>query len=92
MTHELPEQVGMSDVLEFLCLGWAKIFAHVEEVFFGDIRALAFTLNAIDAPVYNPFELVENTFAGELRFKLEGPSRFNTGMIYNALRAFSRVE
>ncbi|MCG9745046.1 AAA family ATPase [Shewanella sp. Isolate8] len=92
MTHELPEDLDVFEALEFICVGWTKIFAHVEEVFFGDIRGLASTLNAIDGPEYNPFELVETTFASEIRFKLEGPSRFDASMIYDALRAFSRDE
>ncbi len=92
MTHELSENLNVFEALEFICVGWAKILAHVEEVFFGDIRGLASTLNAINGPEYNPFELVETTFAGEIRFKLKGPSRFDANVIYDALRAFTRDE
>lgn len=90
MTHELPDDLSVFEALEFICVGWTKIFAHIEEVFFGDIRGLASTLNAIDGPEYNPFELIETTFASEIRFKLNGPSKFDASMIYDALRAFSR--
>lgn len=90
MTHELPDNLNVFEALEFICVGWTKIFAHVEEVFFGDTRGLASTLNAIDGPEYNPFELIETTFASEIRFKLEGPSRFDASMIYDMLRAFIR--
>jgi len=32
---------------------WAKVIAHVQEVFFGDLRGIAATLNAIDGPSFH---------------------------------------
>ncbi|WP_409339131.1 AAA family ATPase [Pseudomonas baetica] len=83
-TLSLPEALGA------LCVGWAKARAHVEEVFFGDIRGIAATLNALDGPAYNPFKLTETTFADDLRFRVQGPANFSQGDIYAALRAFAR--
>ncbi len=83
--HPLP----LGEVLEYLCVGWAKIRAHVEEVFFGDTRGIAATLNALNGPSYNPFKFVETTFANDLRYKLDGPDNFTKSNIYVALRAFS---
>lgn len=82
--------LNLSQVLGFLCVGWAKIRAHVEEVFFGDTRATAAAINALDGPEYNPFRLTETTFADDIRFSLEGPTNFTEINIYPALRAFSR--
>jgi 5-methylcytosine-specific restriction protein B len=84
--------VGTSkdDALTMLCVGWAKVRSHVEEVFFGDARGVAAVLNALDGPPFNPFKLVETTFAGELRLRLEGPANFSAGNIYPALRALAR--
>ncbi len=82
-TLALPEALGT------LCVGWAKVRAHVEEVFFGDTRGIAATLNALDGPAFNPFKLTETTFADDLRFRLECPTNFAEDNIYPALRAFS---
>lgn len=83
------QTLGLNEALGMLCVGWAKVRAHVEEVFFGDTRGIAATLNALDGPVFNPFKLTETTFADDLRFRLEGPTNFAENNIYEALRAFA---
>lgn len=83
------QALGLSDALGLLCVGWAKVRAHVEEVFFGDTRGIAAALNALDGPAFNPFKLTETTFANDLRFRLEGPTNFAEDNIYKALRAFA---
>jgi 5-methylcytosine-specific restriction protein B len=90
MSDVNPQSFGLQETLAALCVGWAKVRAHVEEVFFGDIRGVAAALNALDGPDYNPFRLTETTFADELRFTLEGPTNFSETTIYPALRAFTR--
>jgi 5-methylcytosine-specific restriction protein B len=90
MSNETPSTMSLEEALSFLCVGWAKVRAHVEEVFFGDIRGIAATLNALDGPAFNPFKLIEITFADDLRFKLEGPHNFSASSIYPALRAIAR--
>lgn len=86
-----PSTMDVDDALSFLCIGWAKVRTHIEEVFFGDIRGIAATLNALDGPAFNPFKLTETTFADDLRFKLDGPQNFSASDIYPALRAIARV-
>jgi 5-methylcytosine-specific restriction enzyme B len=66
---------------------WAKLRAHVQEVFFGDLRGIAATLNAIDGPSFHPLQLVETSFADDIRYELMGPSRIGPDRIYDALRA-----
>jgi 5-methylcytosine-specific restriction protein B len=90
MSDVRPEAMTLDEALSFLCVGWAKVQAHVEEVFFGDIRGIAATLNALDGPTFNPFKLTETTFADDLRFRLEGPNNFSATDIYQALRAIAR--
>lgn len=90
MSDAATDSMALEEALSFLCVGWAKVRAHVEEVFFGDIRGIAATLNALDGPTYNPFKLTETTFADDLRFKLDGPKNFSTMNIYPALRAIAR--
>lgn len=67
--------------------GWVRIMAHVEEVFFGDVRGVAATLNAIDGPAYHPLKLQEQTFADDLRYELTGLSSLRNLDIYTLLRA-----
>jgi 5-methylcytosine-specific restriction protein B len=90
MSDIKPQSLALNDAMSSLCVGWAKVRAHVEEVFFGDLRGIAAVLNGLDGPSYNPFRLTETTFADDLRFRLEGPSNFNATNIYPALRAFAR--
>lgn len=84
------QALTVPEVLEVLCIGWAKIRAHIDEVFFGDLRGIAAVLNALDGPASNPFRLTETTFADDLRFNLEGPTNFNVSNVYDALRSFAR--
>jgi 5-methylcytosine-specific restriction protein B len=90
MSDLKPLTLPLEEALGVLCVGWARVRAHVEEVFFGDTRGIAAALNALDGPAFNPFKLTETTFADDLRFRLEGPTNFNEGNIYPALRAFAR--
>lgn len=64
---------------------WQYIQAHVEEVFFGDIRGVAATLNALGTPPSHPFKLMETTFADEPRLELRGPERIDADNIYELL-------
>lgn len=80
----------LEEALSVLCVGWVKVLAQVEEVFFGDIQGIAATLNAMDGHSSNPFKLTEKPFANDLRFRLEGPTNFSKDNIYLALRAFIR--
>lgn len=85
-----PSDMTLNEAKAFVCIGWSKIRAHIEEVFFGDIRGVAATLNALDGPAFNPFKLIETTFADDLRFKLEGPQNLSVSDIYPALRAIAK--
>ncbi|WP_336235800.1 AAA family ATPase [Achromobacter dolens] len=89
MSDVKPQTLTLPDALGALCVGWAKVRAHVEEVFFGDTRGIAAALNALDGPALNPFKLTETTFADDLRFRLEGPTNFAEDNMYAALWAFA---
>jgi 5-methylcytosine-specific restriction protein B len=89
MSDVKPQTLSLFEALGMLCVGWAKMRAHVEEVFFGDTRGIAAVLNALDGPAFNPFKLTETTFADDLRFRLEGPTNFSEDNIYVALKAFA---
>lgn len=84
-----PNSLPLQEALAFLCVGWAKVLAHVEEVFFGDVRGIAAVLNAMGSAEHNPFALEETQFADEIRYRLKGPSNLMPATIYDALRAFA---
>lgn len=89
MQNVNPQPPTLDEALTTLCVGWAKVRAHVEEVFFGDPRGIAAVLNALDGPSYNPFKFTETTFADDLRSRLDGPTNFSEANIYACLRAFA---
>jgi len=89
MSDASIKTLSLADALASLCVGWAKVRAHVDEVFFGDARGTAAVINALDGPDFNPFKLTETTFADDLRFRLQGPANFSEKNIYSALRAFA---
>lgn len=90
MANAKPGAMPLPEALAFLCVGWAKVRAHVEEVFFGDVRGVATSLNAVGAAPHNPFALEETTFADEIRYRFKGPSNLTAANVYDALRAFAR--
>lgn len=90
MGTQVPATPSITEALELACVGWAKIKAHVEEVFFGDLRGIAAALNALDGPGYNPFSLEEVMFADDIRYRLKGPQNLTPDVLYSALRAFAR--
>lgn len=66
---------------------WGFLQSHIEEVFFGDLRGIASTMNVIGGPDYHPYKLVEATFADEPRLELVGPPVVNITNIYDILRS-----
>lgn len=87
MSGGKPGSMTLDEAKTFISLRWAKVFTHIEEVFFGDVRGVAATLNVLRGPVSSPFKLIETTFADELRFVLSSPSTIAASNIYPALRA-----
>lgn len=90
MSDAKPSAMNFADALAFLAVGWAKVRAHVEEVFFGDVRGVATVLNARGDAKHNPFKLQEMMFSDEIRYRLDGPLNLTQTTIYDALRAFAR--
>lgn len=79
-----PRGAGLADALQFACEIWSTIYAHIEELFFGDCVSLAYLLNA-DSPL-SPYQLEERYFAGENKQVLTCDS-IGPDNIYALLRA-----
>jgi 5-methylcytosine-specific restriction protein B len=80
----------LAQALRVCVSGWAKVRAHVQEVFFGDTRGIAAVLNAVDAPAFHPLKLQEASFGDDFRYQLQGPTHLDEQQIYDAMRAISQ--
>lgn len=63
-----PQGSTINDALDLVLDCWSIIYAHIEELFFGEPNSIAYILNADKDS--SPFTLEEVTFAGETRFVL----------------------
>ena len=70
---------------EFVAAAWARVFAHVDEVFFGDVRGAAVTLN-IGAGSH-PLSLTEHYFGDTPVLELNGDPRPEAGQVAGLLSA-----
>lgn len=63
-----PKGTMVADALNFVTECWAMIYAHIEELFFGEPNALSYILNSDRNE--SPYSLEEITFAGDTKFVL----------------------
>lgn len=84
-----PENESREAALEFITEVWSIIYAHIQELFFGDSVSLAYIINA--ASEESPYELEELVFAEEAKtvIKHQTISKEN---IYDVYLAIARQE
>lgn len=87
MTAPRPTAGGIPEALAFVRPAWDLIRAHVDEVFFGDIRGVAEVLGARSGRVDHVIQLRDHVFADEPRLALEGPDPIPDADLYRFLRA-----
>ncbi|GIK51472.1 MAG: hypothetical protein BroJett014_04450 [Planctomycetota bacterium] len=75
------DQDALRDVAE----SWSLVRAHIEEVFFGDLRGIAAVLNI--GAVGHPYKLSDTTFGDEPRLEIVGPEVISAENIFTLLRA-----
>jgi len=63
-----PRSKSKEDALKFIAEAWNMIFAHIEELFFGDCSAIAYIVNANSST--SPYHTEEKSFAGETKIVL----------------------
>ena len=71
----------------YVSQAWSTLKAHLDEVFFGDTRAIA-DLVASGAPG-NPYIVEEGILAGQNVARVIGPSKLNPVELYGVLKAIS---
>lgn len=79
-----PSGDSVDKALEFVCEVWDMIFAHIEELFFGDAISISYVVNANNS--LSPYELEEVSFAGEIKTILTHEEIDKTN-IYDLYRA-----
>jgi 5-methylcytosine-specific restriction protein B len=76
----------IDDALEDVAESWQLIRAHIDEVFFGDVRGVAAVLN-VGITDSHPYRLADTVFADEPRLELVGPARVASSEVYQLLRS-----
>lgn len=69
---------------EYVSTAWATLRGHIDEVFFGNTRAIADILRAEQTD--SPYTVKEETFAGQAVRRITGPNRPTPGELYRLLR------
>lgn len=77
---------SVNEALQDAAGSWRLVRAHIDEVFFGDIRGIAAVLN-VGAFEGHPYRLEDSTFAYEPRLELVGPEVVTAADVYSLLRA-----
>lgn len=80
-----PPESDVFSAVEYIRKGWNRIRAHVEEVFYGDLRGVA-AVFGVDAGEGHPFTLIDRTFAGQPTLELDEPRELDREQLYTALR------
>ena len=81
-----PKDNSMSSALQFASEAWSMIYAHIEELFFGDSISIGYLVNA-NSPL-SPYKLEELYFAGETKFVLTC-SDIDMSNIFNLYQAIA---
>ena len=79
-----PQGNTVNDALDYITDAWSMIYAHIEELFFGEPISMAYILNADHES--SPYSLQEVTFAGETKFVLSHVP-INRNTIYSLYRS-----
>jgi 5-methylcytosine-specific restriction enzyme B len=66
---------------------WRVIRAHVDEVFFGDMRGIATVLNIAEQQNQHLYKLEEKLFGDEPRVSIEGPAVIEPSDVFKLLKA-----
>ena len=77
----------LSGALRVAGEAWRMVRAHVDEVFFGDIRGVAAVLGISDAKKSHPYKLEDRSFADEPRLEIAGPDPIPADQLYTLLRS-----
>lgn len=87
LMHREAPQSSMAAATEYSLEAWATLKAHIDEVFFGDTRAIADLFAA--GLKGSPYSVVEDVLAAQTVFRVMGPQRLSGEQLYGLLRAIA---
>ncbi|MBY6389152.1 MULTISPECIES: AAA family ATPase [Actinomycetes] len=88
LMHSTAPATGIGAAQEYVAEMWATLRGHIDEVFFGNTRALADLLRAEDNN--SPYALEETTFAGQAVRRIVGPNRPTAEDLYRLLAIIAK--
>ncbi len=83
LMHTKADTAGIAAAKEYVVTAWATLRGHIDEVFFGNTRALSDVLRAENSK--SPYALEEATFAGQSVRRVSGPNRPTPEELYRLL-------
>lgn len=87
LMHQKAKSDDMAAAKEYTDTAWATMYAHINEVFFGNTRAISEILRT-DAES-SAYTLKEATFAGQTIRRVVGPVRPDSAELYSLLRSIA---
>jgi 5-methylcytosine-specific restriction protein B len=84
LMHREAPQTDLAAAQEYLQEAWATVRGHLDEVFFGDTRAMIDVLRAEDSR--SPYSVEETTFAGNSVRRIVGPIRPDAPGLHRLLK------
>lgn len=87
LMHQPADLVNVGAAQEYLAAAWATLRAHIDEVFYGNVRAVSDILRAETGK--GIYVLSESTFAGQNVRRISGPLRPTPTELYALLRAIA---
>lgn len=68
---------------EYVMTAWATLRGHIDEVFYGNTRAISDVLRAENS--HSPYSMLESTFAGQVVRRITGPLRPEPAELYKLM-------
>lgn len=87
LMHRRASSSNLGDAREYAEEAWSTLQAHIDEVFFGNTRAIADVLCAGSGD--GPYSLEESTFAGQSVRRITGSIRQDSTALYHLLRSIA---
>ena len=83
LMHARPDKGNVGSAQEYVATAWATLRGHVDEVFYGNTRAISDVLRAESGK--SVYSLKEETFAGQTVRRIIGPLRPSPAELYKLL-------
>lgn len=87
LMHQPADATNVGAAQSYVATAWATLRGHVDEIFYGNTRAISDILRAETSK--SVYTMVESTFAGQTVRRIVGPLRPSPGELYTLLRVIA---